>query len=73
MVQFFLNENMISENMCGVFMNDVMEENYEMILSLQIEISQNLENEKNIKKLYAQITLWKSHGRNILCWAFLCQ
>jgi hypothetical protein len=23
--------------------------------------------------LYAQITLWKSHGRNILCWAFLCQ
>ncbi len=34
--------------MCEVFMNDVMEEKYEMNLSFQIEISQNPKNEKKI-------------------------
>jgi len=37
---------MISGNMCEVFMNDVMEEKYEINFRLQIEINQNLENEK---------------------------
>jgi hypothetical protein len=46
MVQSSKNENMISENACEVFMNDVMEEEYEINLGLQIEGSQNLENEK---------------------------
>jgi hypothetical protein len=70
MVQSFKNENMISGNMCEVFMNDVMQETYEINLSFQIEIIQNPKKEKKIRKLHAQITLWKSHGRNILCWTF---
>jgi hypothetical protein len=43
MVQSFENEKIINENTCEVFMNDVMEEKYEINFSLQIEISQNLE------------------------------
>jgi hypothetical protein len=46
MVQFSKNENKISENACKVFMNDVMEVEYEINLGLQIESSQNLKNEK---------------------------
>jgi hypothetical protein len=34
MVSSFENENMISENTCEVFMNDVMEEKYEIKPSL---------------------------------------
>jgi hypothetical protein len=37
---------MISENACEVFMNDVMEEEYEINVGLQTKSSQNLENEK---------------------------
>jgi hypothetical protein len=44
MVQSSKNENMISENACEVFMNDVMEEEYEINLGLQIE--SNLEMKK---------------------------
>ncbi len=43
---------MISGNICEMFMNDVMEEKYEINFSLQIEISQNLEKWKNILKSY---------------------
>jgi hypothetical protein len=55
-VQSFENENMISENTCEAFMNDVMEK-YEIKPSLHIESSQNLQNEEkamtiNIKKLH---------------------
>jgi hypothetical protein len=45
LAQFFENENMISENTCEMFMNDVMEEKclqeYEIIPHIQIENSQN--------------------------------
>ncbi len=44
MSQSFENENMISENTCEVFMNDVMEEKYEINLSLQTKSKQNLKN-----------------------------
>jgi hypothetical protein len=37
---------MISENTCEVFMNDVMEEKYEINLSLQTKSNQNLKNKK---------------------------
>jgi hypothetical protein len=77
MVQSFKNENMISENACEVFMNDVMEEEYEINRNLQTESSQNLGNEKKnnkkICKLQIQITMWKSHSINSLRWDFLCE
>jgi hypothetical protein len=41
MVQFFENENMISENTCEVFMNDVIEEEYEINLDFQTKRNQN--------------------------------
>jgi len=37
---------MISKNTCEVFMNDIMEEGYEINPSLQTKSSQNLEHEK---------------------------
>jgi hypothetical protein len=40
-VQFFENENMISENTCEVFMNNVIEEEYEINPSLQTKNNQN--------------------------------
>jgi hypothetical protein len=46
MAQFSINENMINENTCEVFMNDVMEEEYEINPNLQIESNQNPKNEK---------------------------
>jgi hypothetical protein len=57
LAQFFENENMISENTCEMFMNDVMEEKclqeYEIIPNIQIESNQNPMKE-NIKKLHFQ-------------------
>jgi hypothetical protein len=41
MAQFFENENMISENMCEMFINDVIEEEYEINPSLQTKSTQN--------------------------------
>jgi hypothetical protein len=46
MVQFFENENMISENTFEVFVSDIMEEKYETKLSFQIKSNQNLESEE---------------------------
>jgi hypothetical protein len=43
--QSFENENMISENTCEVFMNDVIEEEYEINPSLQTKRNQNPKNE----------------------------
>ncbi len=45
MVKSFENQNVINENTCEAFMNDVMEE-YEINPNLQTKISQNLQNEK---------------------------
>jgi hypothetical protein len=43
------------------------------MINLQIEGSRNLEmNENNLRKLYAQRTLWRGNNRNTLCWAFYC-
>ncbi len=42
----FENENLISENTCEVFMNDVVKEKCEINFSLQTKSNQNLENEK---------------------------
>ncbi len=76
MVKSFENENMIRENTCEAFMNDVMEE-YEINLNLQTKISQNLQSEKktmkmNIKILHVQRIMWKSHGIICLCYVFFC-
>ncbi len=62
---------MISENTCEVFMNDVMEEKYEINLSLQTKSNQNLKNKKkNNERKNKKITCWKnnekSHGRKFL-------
>jgi hypothetical protein len=50
MTKSFENENMISENICQVFMNDVMEENSlqgcEINPNLQIENKQNKKSRK---------------------------
>jgi hypothetical protein len=52
MAQSSENENMRNENTCEVFMNDVMEEEYEINPNLQIKNNQNPENErKNEKKI----------------------
>jgi hypothetical protein len=72
MVQSSKNENMISENACEVFMNDVMEKEYEINPGLQIESNQNLENEKktmkeNIRKLQVERTMRKLDSINLLC------
>ncbi len=81
MTKSFENENMISENTCQVFMNDVMEEKSlqgcEINPNLQIENKQNPRsqekiNERKHKKLHVQKIIWKSHGRNYLRWVFLC-
>ncbi len=63
---------MISENACEVFMNDVMEKEYEINPGLQIESNQNLENEKktmkeNIRKLQVERTMRKLDSINLLC------
>jgi hypothetical protein len=73
MVQSFENENMISENMCEVFMNDVIEEEYEINPGLQTKRNQNPKMKKTKEKLQAQKTMWKSCNRNSLCWVFLCE
>ncbi len=78
MVQFFENENMISENTCEVFVSDVMEEKYETKPSFEIKNNQDLESEEktmkeNIKNLHVQRTMWKSCGKKSLCWVFLCE
>jgi hypothetical protein len=39
MVQFFENENMMSENTSKMFIHDVMDEEYEINFSLQTESS----------------------------------
>jgi hypothetical protein len=39
--QSFENENMLSENTCEVFMNDGIEEEYEINPSLQTKNNQN--------------------------------
>jgi hypothetical protein len=41
MVQFFENENMMSENTCEIFIHNVMEEEYEINPGLQTENSKN--------------------------------
>jgi hypothetical protein len=58
-----------------ICMNDeIIEEN----VSVQIKISQNLENEKkteikiNLKKLHLQRKSWQPHGSTSLCWSFYC-
>ncbi len=58
MVQFSINENMINENACEVFKNDVMEEFFckNMKLTLvfkqkKIQIPKNEDNEKKHKKI----------------------
>jgi len=76
MVKSFENQNVINENTCEAFMNDVMEE-YEINPNLQTKISQNLQNEKktmkmNIKRLHVQRIMWKSHGIICLCCVFFC-
>jgi hypothetical protein len=45
---------MISKNTCEVFMNDIMEEEYEINLNLQTKSNPNLELEKknNERKLF---------------------
>jgi hypothetical protein len=54
MVQSFENENMISENMCEMFMNDVREEEYEINPGLQTKKNQNPKMKKRKEKLQAQ-------------------
>jgi hypothetical protein len=46
MVQSFKNENLISENICEVFMNYGMEKEYEINPNLQFESNHNPKNEK---------------------------
>jgi hypothetical protein len=41
---------MISKNTCEVFMNDIMEEEYEINFILQTNNSQNLQHEKKTMK-----------------------
>jgi hypothetical protein len=46
--------------------------------SFQIKSNQDLEIEgktmkENIKNLHVQRTMWKSHGKNSLCWVFVCE
>ncbi len=50
MVQSFENENMINENTCEVFMNNVMEEKYGIKPSLQTKNNQNPKKKKKKKK-----------------------
>ncbi len=45
MDQFFENENLINENTCEVFMNDVVEEKCEINFNLETKSNQNLESE----------------------------
>jgi hypothetical protein len=47
--QSFENENMISENTCEVFMNDVIEEEYEINPRLQTINNQNPKMKKKEK------------------------
>ncbi len=46
MAQSFENKNLMSENTCEVFMNDVVKEKCEINLRLRTKSNQNLENEK---------------------------
>ncbi len=80
MAQSFEIENVISENTCEAFMNDVMEEKclHECEINLGLQTQKNKiqkvkkkEMKKKIMKLYVQRTIWKSNGRTSLCWVFV--
>jgi len=72
MAQSFINENMINENTCELFMNDVMYKEYEINPNLQIESNQKLKYEKNIKKIAClknnvEITLYNFFMLVVFC------
>jgi hypothetical protein len=79
MEQSFANENVINGNNETIEIckdDGVLEDGSEENPSVQTKTSRNLENgsEKimkgNLKKLHAQIKIWKPHGRTSLCWSF---
>jgi hypothetical protein len=82
MTQFFENENMINENTCEVFMNDVLEEQCEIRMwnkpqSSNINKPKSKNEKKNNERKYFKSvvirrTISKSHGIIFLHWVFFC-
>jgi hypothetical protein len=79
MEQSFANENVINGNNETIEIckdDGVLEDGSEENPSVQTKTSRNLENGRekimkgNLKKLHAQIKIWKPHGRTSLCWSF---